>query len=122
MLLRESGELSSASIGLDAVLDGVDRDGGGDAGVLLRFAEAIVRRDHAATRQAREALVARIGADAMVDAAAVASNFERMTRIADATGITLGERLEAPTAAVRRSSSSSASRASRPRRRREGEP
>ena len=30
----------------------------------------------------------------MIDAAAVASNFERMVRIADSTGIPLGERLE----------------------------
>ena len=38
----------------------------------------------------------------MVDAAAVAANFERMTRIADATGIPLGETLEQPTAEVRK--------------------
>jgi hypothetical protein len=35
-----------------------------------------------------------MGVAAMVDAAAVASNFERMVRIADGTGIPLGDRLE----------------------------
>ena len=38
---------------------------------------------------------------AMVDAAGVASNFERMVRIADATGIELGAALERLTANVR---------------------
>ena len=37
----------------------------------------------------------------MVDAAAVASNFQRMVRIADATGIPLGEGLEAMSQEVR---------------------
>ena len=35
-----------------------------------------------------------MGVAAMVDAAAVASNFERMVRIADGTGIPLGDRME----------------------------
>ena len=34
-----------------------------------------------------------MGTDAMVDVVGVASNFERMVRIADATGIELGESL-----------------------------
>ena len=37
----------------------------------------------------------------MVDAAGVTSNFERMVRIADATGIELGDRLEQGSAGVR---------------------
>ena len=37
----------------------------------------------------------------MVDAAGVASNFERMVRIADATGIPLGEGLEEFSSEVR---------------------
>jgi hypothetical protein len=64
----------------------------GDA--LVAFAEAVVARDGAAIAGTRERLVAAMGAEAMVDAAAVASNFERMVRIADATGIPLDDRLE----------------------------
>jgi hypothetical protein len=41
------------------------------------------------------------GVEAMFDAAAVASNFERMVRIADGTGIPLGERLETAARGVR---------------------
>jgi hypothetical protein len=62
--------------------------------VLVAFAEAIVDRDAADIARARERLVDRMGVAAMVDAAAVASNFERMVRIADGTGIPLGDRLE----------------------------
>ena len=38
---------------------------------------------------ARAILINELGAEAMVDAAAVASHFQRMDRIADATGIPL---------------------------------
>lgn len=41
-----------------------------------------------------------MGVEAMVDAAAVASNFERMVRIADGTGIPLGSSLESRSRAV----------------------
>ena len=101
MLLRESGELAGRSVELDAVMEGAEVQGVDNADVLLAFTDAIVMRDEPATDAARDALIVRMGAPAMVDAAAVASNFERMTRIADSTGITLGERLEAPTASVR---------------------
>lgn len=65
--------------------------------LLVAFAEAVVGGDPAAGEvlaQARRDLIAAMGVEAMVDAAAVASNFERMVRIADGTGIPLGERLE----------------------------
>ena len=101
MLLRESGEVVGNSIGLEAVMEGGDAQGVDDGDALLAFAEALVARDQPATARARDSVIARMGTAAMVDAAAVASNFERMTRIADATGITLGERLEEPTASVR---------------------
>ncbi len=101
MLLRRSGEHSGTSVALEGILDGGDAAGVDNADVLLALAEAVVLRDPAETERAREAVAERMGDEAMVDAAAVASNFERMTRIADATGITLGERLEQPSAAVR---------------------
>jgi len=62
--------------------------------VLVAFAEGVVQGDDAALADARAALVQAMGAAAMVDAAGVASNFERMVRIADATGIELGAYLE----------------------------
>ena len=46
-------------------------------------------------------LIDAAGEAATVDAAGVASNFERMVRIADGTGIPLGDRLENGSAEVR---------------------
>ena len=67
---------------------------------LVAFAEAIVTGDQTLA-QSRTTVVETLGPEAMVDAAGVASNFERMVRIADSTGIELGDRLEHASADVR---------------------
>ena len=54
---------------------------------LMRFAEAFASRDEAALLECRDALYKVAGAAVVVDAAGVAANFQRMTRIADSTGI-----------------------------------
>ena len=69
--------------------------------VLIAFAEAMAGEDDAALARARQAVVEVLGAEAMVDAAGVASNFERMVRIADSTGIPLDERMEVLSKPVR---------------------
>ena len=71
----------------------------GDA--LVSFAEAVVSRDRQRIATTRDALIEAMGVEAMVDAAAVVSNFERMVRIADGTGIPLGAGLESRSRAVR---------------------
>ena len=48
-----------------------------------------------ATEAARQALFDEAGNDVVVDAAAVAGNFQRMVRIADATGIPVDDRMQA---------------------------
>jgi hypothetical protein len=53
---------------------------------LIALAEAVVRGDEAELAEARRASLAALGPESFVAAAAVASNFERMERIADATG------------------------------------
>ena len=67
---------------------------------LGAFAEAIVTGAQTLA-QSRAAVVEALGPEAMVDAAGVASNFERMVRIADSTGIELGDLLEQASADVR---------------------
>ena len=67
---------------------------------LVAFAEAIVTGAQPLA-QSRAAVVEALGPEAMVDAAGVASNFERMVRIADSTGIELGDLLEQASADVR---------------------
>jgi hypothetical protein len=57
------------------------------AEVLIRFADAAFARDEQALHPARQAVIAAMGTAAMVDAAGVVSNFQRMVRIADSTGI-----------------------------------
>ena len=65
-------------------------DSGIEHGVeLADFAGAIAKRDDQAMAQTRDALTRVAGPEALVEAAAVAANFQRMTRIADATGIPL---------------------------------
>ena len=69
--------------------------------VLIAFAEAMVGEDDAVLARARQAAIEVLGPEAMVDAAGVASNFERMVRIADSTGIQLDERMEVLSKEVR---------------------
>ena len=71
----------------------------GDA--LLRFANACGERDDDELAAARGALVAETDEAFMVDAAAVAANFEMMTRLADGTGAAMpAERLERSAQAI----------------------
>lgn len=81
---------------------------GGNAGEidhaneLAAFAEAILSRDSDTITYARNALIDVACHAAMTDAAGVASNFQHMVRIADSTGIILGD-FDAPTAQMRQS-------------------
>ena len=81
---------SSHEDGTPADIDAL-ASGAGDAGLphgaaLLAFAEAIAGWDDDALAAARERLVDVAGEAFMIDAAAVAANFEMMTRVADGTG------------------------------------
>jgi hypothetical protein len=68
---------------------------------LLRFASACGGTDDAELEAARAALVAETDEAFMVDAAAVAANFEMMTRLADGTGAAMpDERLQRSAEAI----------------------
>ena len=69
--------------------------------VLIAFADAIVAADDDALRHTRHGVLEAMGPEAVVDAAGVASNFERMVRIADSTGIDLDERMAKASQEVR---------------------
>jgi hypothetical protein len=95
--------MEGASFGIDAVVAG-DREG--TSGVthgreLSDFVAALVRGNDAELRDARVRLGEALGPGGLVDAAAVASNFERMNRIADATGIPLDAPVALMTADLR---------------------
>ena len=90
-MLRVSIENSGESIDLDRLTDPACTEIKGipHSQVLLKFSNAFMGNDPDALTQAREQLAKAMGPEAMVDAAAVASNFQRMVRIADSTGIPL---------------------------------
>lgn len=93
MLLRASGESIGASYDLGTIRDpkAAAASGVGHADALLALADAMAGEDEQDLAGARERVRTELGAVALVDAVAVASNFERMVRIADATGIPLDE-------------------------------
>ena len=98
-----SGELAGARYDLHAVTAG---DAAAPVGVphereLVALAEAVVRGGEAELAEARRQALAALGPEGFVAAAAVASNFERMVRIADATGIPLDAPLAAISAGMR---------------------
>ena len=71
------------------------------AEALVGFAEALVRRDDTALAHARDEVLEKLGPGGLVDTAAVASNFQRMVRIADSTGIPLDAPVNAMTGDIR---------------------
>ena len=88
MALRVSAMHATTEIDLQAVNGDAD---GAAVGIefgpeLMRFAESVAARDEALEDRRRELLEA-AGPAVLVDAAGVAANFQRMTRIADAIGI-----------------------------------
>lgn len=90
MLSWSSKETNAGTIDLDAVANGreIDVDLGRGA-ELLRYASACTGTDDDELEDSRAALVSASEESFMVDAAAVAANFEMMTRVADGTGAKL---------------------------------
>ena len=96
MLLRGSGEFE-----LQAVMD-TTIDSGVEHGRLLgQLVDAIISRDWDLVATLREECVAVMGNQETVDSIAVASAFNGITRIADATGIPLDSGPAESTASMR---------------------
>ncbi len=69
-------------------------EAGDDSGIphatlLIEFAEAVLDPDENRIARARKAVAETMGEAALVDAAAVAGNFNAIDRVADSTGIPL---------------------------------
>ena len=90
-MLSWSSTENGDPVDLAAVADGRPGAGLEHGDALLRFASACGGRDDEELAAARAALVAETDQAFMVDAAAVAANFEMMTRLADGTGAALPE-------------------------------
>ena len=88
--------MSSQASGIDVDLDVVagrenTREEIPCADALIEFAEAAIAGNDGRLATARESLSGLLGAEAVVDAAAVIAAFSMNVRIADATGIPLDE-------------------------------
>ena len=93
-MLSLSADITESDVNLK-MINGDDSATVGDveyASVLMKFAEAVASRDETTLANARTALLEEAGAKVLVDAAAVAANFQRMVRIADSTGIPLDDK------------------------------
>ncbi len=92
MLSWSSSKTTGDAVDLTALADGDRAEVGVDHGAqLLRFASACADIDDAELEASRSALLDATTERFMVDAAAVAANFEMMTRLADGTGARLGD-------------------------------
>ena len=90
-MLRASGQANETELDLSAITDGnlVTESGVPHGQLLVSLAEAIVGRDEETLALLRPKIIEEVGAEQLVDAIAVAGNFQRMVRIADGTGIPL---------------------------------
>ncbi len=88
MMLRESSKHTNEAVDLRDVSAGLsERTAVADAPILVAFAEAVVARDPARIRVARDAVRSTMGDAALVDVAAIVAGFHGFVRIADAIGI-----------------------------------
>ena len=85
-MLSWSSTKTGGAADLVAVAAGTGATGVEHGEELLAFATACAERDDGRLEAARAALLATTDAAFVVDAAAVAANFEMMTRLADGTG------------------------------------
>ncbi|HIC33266.1 MAG TPA: hypothetical protein EYO78_00580 [Gammaproteobacteria bacterium] len=103
MLLRASGQPDQKDYDLNSVTDG-HIDPGVDFGHWLRsLTEAAIRNRWDDLATIRDQAGAAMGTQSMVDALVVASGFNGITRVADATGIPLDENTQQMTVDMRES-------------------
>jgi hypothetical protein len=102
MLLSLSGQNSSQDFNLGVVT----KAGEGEIGVphediLLKIAEAVYSGEERQLASVREEGLGILGPQALVDAIAVASGFNGITKVANATGLPLDETTENSTVNLR---------------------
>ena len=91
MMLRGSSQTSGAEVNLETIVAGTEVDSLIEGGAeLVAFVEAVLLHPDSIESSRRE-LSDKLGEARMIDAAGVIGNFQRMVRIADSTGITLGD-------------------------------
>lgn len=101
-MLRASSDYNGDDVDLSAIKDPAMAGASGIAAApeLLGFASASCGGQAVEIASSRDALREALGDAAVVDSAAVIGNFERMTRIADGTGIPLDTPVNAVSAGI----------------------
>ena len=91
MMLSLSMQTKGEEVDLSGIVEGADAvDERVPHGKLIAaFGEAVLLGTETELANARKRLIKAVGGDAFVDAAGVVGHFERMVRVADATGIPL---------------------------------
>ena len=89
MLLRANSELTGAETNITSVTNSEVESGVREGILLAQLVELTLNPDAGDAAKVREQIRANLGDEALVDAAAVLGNFQRMVRIADGTGIPL---------------------------------
>ena len=89
MVLRASAESAKLEANLKALIDPSVPSGIPEGQVLLAFCDALLEAEVDELDASREALLEALGAAGLLGAVAIASNFSRNDRIANATGIPL---------------------------------
>ena len=101
MLLRASGRQENRDYDLTAVTHGERRSGVEQEDWLKPLTEEAIRGEWLALARTLEAASKAIGREMAVDCLVVASAFNGITRVADATGIPLDENTEMTTSDMR---------------------
>lgn len=94
-------QLQGEAVDLETVTGSSVDSGVAHGDALVALTDALIEGTDAALASAQEAVRAATGDAGLLDAVGVISNFVRMNRIADATGIPLDEMAVALTADVR---------------------
>ena len=104
MLLRVNSEMNDTETDLQAITSGSSVKSGVPAGEVLSRLVEVTLRPHEAQHtpeEIRQSVVDELGGAGLVDAAAIIGNFQRMTRIADGTGIPLDKPVSVMSASLR---------------------
>lgn len=90
-MLRASSQVTGSDLNLQMIngdAEAAKSSGGVEFALeLMTFAEALASQDESALARDRQLLLEAAGPAVLVESAAVAANFQRMVRIADAMGI-----------------------------------
>ena len=89
-MLSWSSEINQIPVDVRAIADPAIEPRLPGGGPLVRFVDATLARSTAGIEAAAEAVQAKLGSAALVDAAAVIGNFQMMNRVADGTGMPVG--------------------------------